>query len=147
MSPIKDKRLEFLTLAFDQLDKPYVWGADGPDAFDCSGLICWLLKELDICDWRSTHNAQRIFDSLQPTEAPRPGDLVFYGPSPLHIEHVMIHWGDGRVIGACGGNRDVTSIEIARKKNALVRFKPRRGYRPDFVGYRVAPVGPPKGSP
>lgn len=143
---LADLRLAFLCKAHDQLGKPYVWGAKGPDAFDCSGLVTWLLHELGVCDWRAEHNAQRLYNELAKTEAPRPGDLVFYGSGPTHITHVMIHFGDGQVLGATGGNHTTDSVEEARKIGARVRFRPRHDYRPDRVGYAVSPLdskGPP----
>jgi murein DD-endopeptidase len=142
---LADLRLAFLCKAYDQRGKPYLWGAKGPDAFDCSGLVTWLLHELGVCDWRAEHNAQRLYNELSKTEAPRPGDLVFYGAGPTHITHVMIHFGTGQVLGACGGNSDTTSIEIARARGARVRFRGSPNYRPDLVGYAVSPLDP-KGS-
>lgn len=140
-----DLRARFIELAKEQLGKPYVWNADGPDTFDCSGLVCWLLKELFVSNWGATHNCQKLWDELVPTKNPKPGDLAFYGLRGKHAvkcSHVMIHVGDGRVIGACGGNRDVTSVQAAIAKGARVQFKTSKDYRPDFIGYRVAPLDP-----
>lgn len=140
LPPLSLTRAAFLALAHDQLGKPYIWNADGPDYFDCSGLVKFLLHEQRICDWRATHRAQDIFNVLPPTEYALPGDFVFYGSSPKHVDHVMIYWGDGRVLGASGGNHHITTVQLAREKDAMVRFRKSRDYRPDFIGYRVAPL-------
>jgi hypothetical protein len=52
----------------------------------------------------------------------------------------MVWTGDGRVFGACGGNSDTTSIEIAMKQGARVRYRTRRDYRPDFICYLRMPL-------
>lgn len=140
LPPLSLTRAAFCALAFDQLGKPYVWNADGPDCFDCNGLVCFCLYKLKVCDWRATHRAQDIYDALPGTEYAHPGDFVFYGASSRHVEHIMIFWGDGRVLGASGGNHHVTSVQLAREKDAKVRFRKSRDYRPDFLGYRVAPL-------
>ncbi len=48
----------------------------------------------------------------------------------------MVAWGDGRVYGACGGNSDVTSPEIAEAKSAMVQFHKCIPYRHDLLGFR-----------
>lgn len=125
----------FLAWALQQEGKPYRWNADGPDAFDCSGLICYGVYLIGGPDWRATHNCKRLWAELEPTTAPLPGDLVFYGPKGAP-NHVMIYTGDGRVYGACGGNSDTTTLEIALEKKAKVRYCSRIHYRPDFLGFR-----------
>lgn len=145
-SQVADRRIEFLVRVHDQMGKPYVWGAKGPEEFDCSGLVTWALYDLGICDWRNDHNAQTLYGCLPHTDTPRPGDLAFYGTGRTGISHVMVVWGggpDGSVIGASGGNHDVTSVEIAQKKGARVQIKHSAHYRPDFVGYAVPPIDAP----
>lgn len=140
-------RLDFLALAIAQEGKPYVWAANGPDAFDCSGFIDWLCRTLNLSWWTKDRTANDILTDFPEVMAPRPGTLVLYGRkgdprrnASAHANHVMIHWGDGRVLGASGGNSDTTSIEIARQKGARVRFQKSRAYRPDFIGYRELPL-------
>lgn len=132
---MSSKRLAFLDEALRKEGSPYVWCGDGPTYFDCSGLVCWCLLQVGGPDWRSKHNSHSLWNTLPETDAPRPGDLCFYG-RPAHPTHVMIWWGDGRVYGACGGNSDVTSPELAQARGARVRFRQAVGYRPDFLGYR-----------
>ena len=79
-----------------QLGNPYVWGAAGPDSFDCSGLTMWA--------WRAGGVNLPHFSGAQysatrhiPLSAIQPGDLVFY-ESPS--EHVALYVGNGTIIHA-----------------------------------------------
>lgn len=129
------KRAQFLEWCQAQLGKPYIWGAKGPDAFDCSGLITAGLLACGFDDWRQTHNSARLFDKLQSTNKPEPGDFVFYGP-PHRITHVMVVWFEGQVYGASGGNRDT----LTPRPGAAVQTKKRVFYRRDFRGFRKNPL-------
>lgn len=69
--------------ALSRLGRPYVWGATGPDRFDCSGLVQWSYAQAGIHLDRTTY--QQIHDGIavSPTQV-RPGDLVF--PNPGHVQ-------------------------------------------------------------
>jgi cell wall-associated NlpC family hydrolase len=92
-----------VAFAFAQLGKPYRWGAEGPDAYDCSGLT--------LAAWRTAgvhlpHNAARQYAATAHLSSAqlRPGDLVFfYG----RISHVGLYIGDGRMIHAPEFGEDV----------------------------------------
>jgi cell wall-associated NlpC family hydrolase len=112
-----------------------------PAGLDCSGTVtCGLyVATHGKVDWRREYSAARLHAELQPVESPRPGDLAFYGP-PGRVSHVMVWWGDGRVVGASGGNRHTTSAELARRLGACVKWKKSHLYRPDFRGFRALPL-------
>lgn len=129
------RRLIFLDAALRLEGQPYLWCGKGPTAFDCSGLATWCLRAAGGPDWRTTHNAQRLWDGLPGVPKPAPGDLVFYGRLD-RVVHVMVWWGDGRVFGACGGDRGTTSLELAAARGARVRFRRSAEYRVDVLGYR-----------
>lgn len=129
------KRAQFVEWCQSQLGKPYIWGAKGPDTFDCSGLITAGLLACGHEDWRQTHNSARLFDKLEPVEKPEVGDFAFYGP-PHRVTHVMVVWFDGQVYGASGGNRDT----ITPRPGAAVQTKRRVFYRRDFRGFRKNPL-------
>ncbi|WP_345281204.1 C40 family peptidase [Streptomyces gulbargensis] len=76
--------------------KPYVWGATGPSAFDCSGLMVWSYRQAGISLPR-TSAAQRYAGRQVPLSQARPGDLVTYRGD---ASHVGIYAGDGQVIHA-----------------------------------------------
>ncbi|HET8681239.1 MAG TPA: NlpC/P60 family protein [Micromonosporaceae bacterium] len=79
-----------------QIGKPYVWGADGPDSYDCSGLTmaAWAKAGVYL-----SHNAaaQRRETAYVSRASLRPGDLVFYY-SDLH--HVGMYVGGGWIVHA-----------------------------------------------
>jgi cell wall-associated NlpC family hydrolase len=89
--------------AYKELGKPYVWGAAGPDSFDCSGLTQYVWAKAGVyldhytgSQWNEGRHVSR--DQLQP------GDLVFFG-SDLH--HVGLYIGDGNMIEAPHSGADV----------------------------------------
>ncbi|MFF9392778.1 C40 family peptidase [Streptomyces griseoluteus] len=82
--------------AYRKLGSPYVWGATGPNAFDCSGLIQAAYRSAGISLPRTTYaqiNAGRRVSRSQL----QPGDLVFFYSG---ISHVGIYVGNGRMIHA-----------------------------------------------
>ena len=87
---------EALQAAITREGDPYVWGAAGPSAFDCSGLVVWAYAQEGIALphytgdlWNSGMHVAR--SDLEP------GDLVFFFPD---ISHVGIYVGDGLMIDA-----------------------------------------------
>jgi cell wall-associated NlpC family hydrolase len=82
--------------ALAQIGKPYVYGAAGPNAFDCSGLTmyAWAAAGVSIphASWMQPHSGTPVAISDL-----RPGDLVFYY-SP--ISHVAMYIGNGQVVHA-----------------------------------------------
>jgi hypothetical protein len=143
---IPDARLAFLGFVLAQEGKPYIWGAKGPDAFDCSGLVTAGLVHVGYADLRQTHNAHGLFRRFPTTLSPKPGDLAFYGRQSAagiveHISHVVVVTGSGdEIIGANGGNKYTTSAEIAARSGARVKRKPTYLYRPDFIAFGVSPL-------
>jgi cell wall-associated NlpC family hydrolase len=78
------------------LGKPYVWGANGPSAFDCSGLMQWAYAQAGVALPR-TSQAQRFAGRNVPLSQAQPGDLVTYRND---ASHVAMYMGDGQVIHA-----------------------------------------------
>jgi peptidoglycan DL-endopeptidase CwlO len=80
--------------ALSRLGRPYVWGATGPDQFDCSGLVQWAYAQAGIHLDRTTY--QQINDGIPvPRSQVRPGDLVF-----PHAGHVQLAIGNNLVVEA-----------------------------------------------
>jgi cell wall-associated NlpC family hydrolase len=86
-----------LTWAFAQLGKEYVWGATGPDTFDCSGLTQFAWKAAGVSIPRVAAD-QDSWTIPVPLSELLPGDLVFFGTTDIH--HVGIYIGDGLMINA-----------------------------------------------
>jgi cell wall-associated NlpC family hydrolase len=85
-----------LRAALTQRGKPYVWGAAGPDSYDCSGLVLWAFAQEGISlphytgdQWNSGMHVSRA--NLEP------GDLVFFFAD---ISHVGIYIGNGLMVDA-----------------------------------------------
>ncbi|WP_331766586.1 NlpC/P60 family protein [Embleya sp. NBC_00896] len=89
-----------------QLGKPYVYGATGPNAFDCSGLVQAAYKSAGISLPRVT-TAQFTADTHVSISNLKPGDLVFFYSG---ISHVGIYIGDGKMIHAPNPRK---SVEIS----------------------------------
>jgi hypothetical protein len=85
---------DLIAQAKAQLGKPYVFGAEGPGSFDCSGLMQYVYAAIGIKLPRTAAEQQR---AAAPVAAPQPGDLVFWG-NPAY--HVALYVGDGYQIAA-----------------------------------------------
>lgn len=80
--------------ALTRLGCPYVWGATGPNRFDCSGLVKWAYAQAGVPLRRTTY--EQITDGVPvPRAQVRPGDLVF-----PHTGHVQMAIGNNLVIEA-----------------------------------------------
>jgi cell wall-associated NlpC family hydrolase len=92
-----------------ELGKPYVWGAGGPDSFDCSGLTAWAWNAAGVS---LPHNAaaQQGVGTPVPESQLQPGDLVFFG-SPAY--HVGLYIGDGLMIHAPTSGDVVKIVQLS----------------------------------
>ncbi|WP_208884123.1 NlpC/P60 family protein [Streptomyces sp. PBH53] len=85
-----------LAAARSALGRPYVWGANGPSGFDCSGLMQWAYAHAGVHLPR-TSQEQRFAGRQVPLSQARPGDLVVYRSD---ASHVGMYAGNGQVIHA-----------------------------------------------
>jgi cell wall-associated NlpC family hydrolase len=85
-----------LQAALSKRGDPYVWGAAGPGAFDCSGLVVWAYAQEGIA---LPHYTGDLWNSGVhiPRNDLEPGDLVFFFPD---ISHVGIYIGNGLMVDA-----------------------------------------------
>jgi peptidoglycan DL-endopeptidase CwlO len=85
-----------LRAALTQRGKPYVWGAAGPDSYDCSGLVVWAFAQEGIS---LPHYTGSLWNSgMHVSRADlEPGDLVFFFAD---LSHVGIYVGNGLMIAA-----------------------------------------------
>ncbi|MFJ9628131.1 NlpC/P60 family protein [Streptomyces sp. NPDC101175] len=85
-----------IAFAVKQIGKPYVWGAEGPDSYDCSGLTsqAWLAAGVTI---PRTSEMQWAQLKHIPIEDMRPGDLIIYFSD---ASHVALYVGGGNIISA-----------------------------------------------
>lgn len=85
---------QVLNYAQAELGKPYVFGDEGPNTFDCSGLMQWVYGKVGITLPRTSQEQQAW---AAPVTTPKPGDLVFYGRPATHVG---LYLGNGKMINA-----------------------------------------------
>ncbi|MHB1709936.1 MAG: C40 family peptidase [Acidimicrobiales bacterium] len=90
--------------ARSRLGDPYVWGATGPNAFDCSGLVMWAYAQVGI-SLPHYSGAQYAETTHIPFSAIQPGDLMFWGPGG--DTHVAMYVGGGMMIQAADPQQGV----------------------------------------
>ncbi|MFJ4035334.1 C40 family peptidase [Streptomyces griseoluteus] len=93
-----------VAFATAQLGKPYVWGAEGPDSFDCSGLTSQAWADAGTPIPRTSQEQWRQLSHVDVTEM-RPGDLIIYFADATHVG---MYVGDGKIIHAPRPGRTVT---------------------------------------
>ncbi|MEL5960667.1 NlpC/P60 family protein [Streptomyces sp. CLV115] len=87
---------EAVRYAIGQVGKPYVWGAEGPDSFDCSGLTSQAWAKAGRAIPRTSQEQWRQLRKV-PVNGLRPGDLVVYFPKATHV---AMYIGNGLVVQA-----------------------------------------------
>lgn len=92
--------------AVRQIGKPYVWGAEGPGSFDCSGLTSQAWASVGRVIPRTSQEQWRQLTRV-PMNALRPGDLVVYFPKATHV---ALYIGNGLVVQA---PRPGTSVKVS----------------------------------
>ncbi|MFF9777200.1 NlpC/P60 family protein [Streptomyces sp. NPDC013978] len=85
-----------VSYAYSKIGSPYVWGATGPNAFDCSGLTLAAYRAAGVSLPRTTYSQINAGPRVARSEL-RPGDLVFFYSG---ISHVGIYIGNGQMIHA-----------------------------------------------
>lgn len=101
--PIPSPRgLAALAAATTQTGKPYLWGGNGPDAWDCSGLVQWAFRTVGISLPRTSQEMARYTGgTLVPLSALQPGDVITMDTYDI-AGHVGIYAGNGMVFNAYG---------------------------------------------
>lgn len=83
--------------AQSKIGKPYVYGASGPNSFDCSGLTSWSFAQANVSIPRTSQAQANIGQRINSQSDLRQGDLVFFY-NDLH--HVGFYAGNGQVLHA-----------------------------------------------
>ncbi|WP_033320101.1 C40 family peptidase [Streptomyces yerevanensis] len=122
-----------LRYAVEQIGKPYEWGAEGPDTYDCSGLTS---EAWGHAGQPTPRTSQEQWDRLPriPLSELRPGDLVVYFPEATHV---ALYLGDGMVIHA---PRPDTTVKVS----PLAANPVLGAVRPDPAGEPLRQYTPPK---
>jgi cell wall-associated NlpC family hydrolase len=106
--PTSSKGAAAVWWAEKALGKPYVWGADGPSSFDCSGLVKWAYGHAGVSLPHYSGGQINVGSRVARANL-EPGDLVFFG-NPIH--HVGMYIGGGRFIEApyTGANVRISNL-------------------------------------
>ena len=111
------RRGSAMSIAMGKLGAPYRWGAAGPGAFDCSGLVYWSYRQIGTTLPRSSSAQSRVGTPVS-KGALQPGDLVFfYRP----VSHVAIYIGGGRVVHASTAGQPVKISNLGDMPFATAR--------------------------
>ncbi|MEU6858230.1 NlpC/P60 family protein [Glycomyces sp. NPDC046736] len=102
-----DDEWTVVKFALDQRGEPYVWGAAGPNSWDCSGLILGAYAQLGIT---LPHNAAAQYNSTAniSRDELKPGDLVFYN----NLAHVGMYIGNDLIVHAPNSSTVVKVVPI-----------------------------------
>lgn len=96
--------------ALGKVGAPYRYGAAGPTAFDCSGLVNWAFGGAGVALPRTSRAQSAVGTPVAKADL-RPGDLVFfYRP----VSHVGIYIGDGKIVHASNRKSPVKISDIGR---------------------------------
>jgi peptidoglycan DL-endopeptidase CwlO len=105
-------RATALDHAMSKIGSPYRYGASGPNAFDCSGLVSWAFKKAGKSLPRTSRAMSTVGTPVSRAEL-QPGDLVFfYKP----VSHVGIYIGDGKIVHASTRKSPVKISDMGRMK-------------------------------
>jgi cell wall-associated NlpC family hydrolase len=102
-----------LRKAKSEKGKPYRWGATGPSAFDCSGLVGYVMKHAAGINLPRTANSiahSKKVHRISKSHKKR-GDLIFFA-SGSHVYHVAIYAGHGMIWHAPGSGKHVQKAHI-----------------------------------
>ena len=94
--------------ALAQVGDPYVWGAGGPDAFDCSGLTQYAYAAAGTSLPHSSRMQATMGSAVSRSEL-QPGDLIFYY-SP--VSHVAMYIGNGQMVHASTSGQPVEVVSV-----------------------------------
>ena len=95
--------------ALTRLGYRYVYGAAGPNAFDCSGLTSWAWAQAGVSIPHSSYSQSQL--PYVPLDQLQPGDLVTYY-SPVH--HVALYIGNGQIIDASTESKPIFITSVYR---------------------------------
>ncbi len=106
------------------LGVPYVWGATGPNTFDCSGFTQWVYRDVGINIPRVSKNQARVGQFVKYQNLQR-GDMVFFDTKKKRtglVSHVGIYLGNGDFIHASSAGKSVVIYNFNEKEFYKKRF-------------------------
>lgn len=113
-----DSKSDIVEIAKTKLGCPYVWGATGPDSFDCSGLVYWVFAQKGISLPRTTTGYYGYIGSNKEVswDEAKPGDIVWSDG------HMGIYLGNNKYIHAPQSG-DVVKVSAGAKESFTRVFR------------------------
>lgn len=111
MSRSMGQQNSIVSSARAQIGKPYAWGAAGPNAFDCGGLVKYVYKQATNTDLPMGTTNQEKYGTEASLGSLQPGDLLFYGNRGATY-HVGIYVGNNQMIHSPQPGQTVKSVDI-----------------------------------
>ena len=123
-APARDS---LVTLAREQVGLKYKLGAKAPGkAFDCSGLVQWVMSKFDLILPRTSR--EQVKEGVEVAKDPAallPGDLLFFGKG-RSVTHVGIYVGDGKYVQAANRKIGIVETPLPTGKSAITWWKSAR---------------------
>ncbi|WP_373598574.1 SH3 domain-containing protein [Paraclostridium bifermentans] len=102
-----------ISLGMQQLGKPYVWGAEGPNSFDCSGFTQYVFKNAAGINLPRVSREQARFGTAISRSNLQKGDLIFFDTDHNgSVNHVGIYMGNNEFIHASSGAKKVVISQL-----------------------------------
>lgn len=111
MSRSMGQQNSIVSSARAQIGKPYAWGAAGPNAFDCGGLVKYVYKQATNTDLPMGTTNQEKYGTEASLGSLQPGDLLFYGNRGATY-HVGIYVGNNQMIHSPQPGQTVKAVNI-----------------------------------
>ena len=110
------------------LGKPYVWGAQGPSSFDCSGFTYYVFKNKAGITLPRNSAVQSKYGTYVSRSNIKGGDLLFFdtnGSNNGAVSHVGLYIGNGQMIHASYSQRKIVTVSINNSyyQNAFVNAR------------------------
>ena len=137
--PADPRQRAALAYALAQVGKPYVWGAEGPNAFDCSGLMQASYAAAGVAITRTTSTQVSDGTPVAGLGQLTPGDLLFIpgaDGTAAHPGHVGMYAGGGVIVDAYDTSKGVILEKVTAWQNKIVAIR-----------HITGPTGPLAGSP
>ncbi|BDR65054.1 C40 family peptidase [Clostridium tetani] len=103
--------VDLVSYSYQFMGKPYVWGASGPNSFDCSGFTAYVYKNFGV---NLDHYTGSQYEEGKPVSKSEliSGDLIFFNTTSS-ISHVGIYVGGGQFIHASSGGGKVIVSDLS----------------------------------
>lgn len=122
-----------IAFALKEVGKPYVWGATGPNTYDCSGLMLRAFQAAGVELPRVSRDQFKAGGHI-PVRQAQPGDLLFYANDPRDpstIHHVMLYMGNDQMVEAPYTGASVRVQPVSWNYRELVPLATRPGTTPN----------------